>query len=755
MQRKTAVLAGAFVLITIRAAFAREVKPSQADFSLELIQVRKLAENAYFGDIIEYRRALLVTFRSATGHGGPDGRITILRSNDDGKTWDKVALLEMTNYDLRDPHFCILPDGRLMLNAGVGADKGKGRWKGIRRGSCVAFSENGFGWTKPREILDGRDEWLWRMTLHNDGYCYGVVKETGQGRYGNQPDKQYSKLLRTKNGLNFQVVADLLKGKVPNEGTIRFGPDQTAYIVHRLSDPRHGLFGISRPPYKRWSWTKTDCPIAGPNLILLPNGKWLAGGRVYQPQEHLQLGRVDVSSGGYLPILDMPTSGDCSYPGFLLYKDKLWVTYYSSHDGPASFYLAQLKIKPIHNTVKISNPINYDGRIYSRATLWPDRTIYLHNNKKSIDGGKTIVDCQPDDPDLNNILNLHRSFLNTHSHPRNRNRFLALDYALEDFNPPQKKKFALTYWHSDNVNKTPVKKGTAIFHIPTSNVKFDPNPDPIHKGYGLFCNRGIFEDDKGDLWACCFGNFEIDTIAPPQGADIGIKSRCFLVKSTDGGKNWHYVSTVAAPTENMKDNQEGFNESALAFLDDGRMLIVMRTGHWTDMVHSYSSDGGLTWTAPASLPGLTNGVCPDLIKLKDGRLALACGRNTGNDLNIAARNNELAISRDGTGRHWERIIVAPARAASTYPTGGAYPTIFEVEPNVIFYQADAQCWTISLPPRKEQASEIRIFEKPKATFVQHIGEAQTYGSDGLAGTTDGGKTAAISANAPVQTIAKE
>jgi hypothetical protein len=60
----------------------------------------------------------------------------------------------------------------------------------------------------------------------------------------------------------------------------------------------------------------------------------------------MQLGRIDVEGGIYYPLIDLPSGGDCSYPGFLIYKEKLWVVYYSSHDGGTNLYLAELLIQP-------------------------------------------------------------------------------------------------------------------------------------------------------------------------------------------------------------------------------------------------------------------------------------------------------------------------------------------------------------------------------------------------------------------------
>lgn len=352
--------------------------------------------------------------------------------------------------------------------------------------------------------------------------------------------------------------------------------------------------------------------------------------------------------------------------------------------APAAGETDRPGVNTTQGDVKVSDPIQYGGGPVSRATLAPDGTIYLDNNKKSLDGGKTVVDCGPTDPKVSDILNYHRSFLNTHKHSQNRKRFLAIDYPLHELEPPEPNKFAAKMWYSENAFESPVRVGEAIFHIPAGKVK-----RTMVGMDGLHVHRGIVELDDGSLLACCFGNFETDTIKPPPGADIGIQARCFLVKSVDGGKNWHYVSSIAVPNPRLVRTQEGYDESDLVVLDDGRYLVVMRTGHWTPLVVSYSADEGKTWSAPDQLPGLRNGVDPCVIKLRDGRLALAYGRDT-----VGGRTRELAISEDGKGESWEVIVVATAKG------GNAYPTIFEVEPNVIFYQSSSDCWRITLKPRK-------------------------------------------------------
>ena len=56
----------------------------------------------------------------------------------------------------------------------------------------------------------------------------------------------------------------------------------------------------------------------------------------------MQLGRLDPIRGAYDSLIDLPSGGDCSYPGFLLDGERLWVAYYSSHEGNTSLYLAEI-----------------------------------------------------------------------------------------------------------------------------------------------------------------------------------------------------------------------------------------------------------------------------------------------------------------------------------------------------------------------------------------------------------------------------
>ena len=52
---------------------------------------------------------------------------------------------------------------------------------------------------------------------------------------------------------------------------------------------------------------------------------------------------LDPEEGELTEILKLPSGGDCSYPGLVWHNNLLWVSYYSSHEGKTSIYLATVK----------------------------------------------------------------------------------------------------------------------------------------------------------------------------------------------------------------------------------------------------------------------------------------------------------------------------------------------------------------------------------------------------------------------------
>jgi hypothetical protein len=51
-----------------------------------------------------------------------------------------------------------------------------------------------------------------------------------------------------------------------------------------------------------------------------------------------------MSNETYEPVLTFPSGGDTSYAGLVWHDGLLWVSYYSSHEGKSSIYLARVRL---------------------------------------------------------------------------------------------------------------------------------------------------------------------------------------------------------------------------------------------------------------------------------------------------------------------------------------------------------------------------------------------------------------------------
>src|SRR5690606_36167460 len=99
------------------------------------------------------------------------------------------------------------------------------------------------------------------------------------------------------------------------------------------ADDGKAHLGISRPPYTDWDWKVTDRYVGGPAALFLPDGRLLGSGRLQKPGgPKTVLFNVDTESGNLSEWLTLPSGGDTRYPGLVWHEDKLWMSYYSSHE---------------------------------------------------------------------------------------------------------------------------------------------------------------------------------------------------------------------------------------------------------------------------------------------------------------------------------------------------------------------------------------------------------------------------------------
>ena len=370
------------------------------------------------------------------------------------------------------------------------------------------------------------------------------------------------------------------------------------------------------------------------------------------------------------------------------------------------------------------------GPRWIRSFQAPDGTIYLLGSMKSTDGGRSVVMCDKSDPELGNEVMVRSTPSDSFELPygfahiiSRRGLFLGFGFrvlpvdkggaaAVGGLVEPAEGRCVTEMWRSFDNLKTIEKGETSVFlpeagKILTTKWTPEDTAEKLAGWAGLFFWRGVVERSDGSLLMSMYGNFEQDRMRstdPRSRGEGTYKMRCFVVRSTDQGKTWRYVSTIAAPRAGVVDDTEGPNEPWIEQLDDGRILAVMRTGHYTPMIASWSEDGGETWTEAVDM-GLGPGVDACVLKLRDGRLAMAYGQLVQRSgpktedwrQEDQRRRCQLALNLDGTGESWVTTTVAdfePWGKAWTYRS--AYPTIFEVEPGVIVYQCDADLWRVEL-----------------------------------------------------------
>ncbi|MBN1347660.1 MAG: exo-alpha-sialidase [Phycisphaerae bacterium] len=297
----------------------------------EVVSICKIWDQAphnAFTDLIRFGDQWLCTFREASGHAGPQGKIRIIASKD-AKSWHSVALIAESGYDLRDPKLSLMPDGRLMLLMGATV------WehaKYLTRAPRVAFSTNATQWTPLRKVL-AEDHWLWRVTWHKGvGYCLSKLGE------GNNPRRGF--LYATTDGIDWRWITEFNLDGV-SETTLRFlDNDEMVALI------RPGYIGHSKPPYRDWKFHKMTQKIGGPNFIRLPNGRLWAAARLYGKDGRKATVLAEMTPDSYTPVLTLPSGGDNSYPGMVWCEAEnlLYMSYYSSHEGKASIYLAKIRL---------------------------------------------------------------------------------------------------------------------------------------------------------------------------------------------------------------------------------------------------------------------------------------------------------------------------------------------------------------------------------------------------------------------------
>ena len=179
---------------------------------------------------------------------------------------------------------------------------------------------------------------MWRAVWAPDGNGYSLCYAT--------KEPSFLRLYRSTDPTRWEMLADkiLLGHGDPNETGLIFRKDASSVCLVRVDGKtRTSMLGTSSPRYEKWEWKDLGVQIGGPALIELPDQRLVVGVRLAGP-DRTSLCWLDVAQARLEEFLKLPSAGDTGYPGLVLFDGKLWVSYYSSHEGKAKIYLAEVAI---------------------------------------------------------------------------------------------------------------------------------------------------------------------------------------------------------------------------------------------------------------------------------------------------------------------------------------------------------------------------------------------------------------------------
>lgn len=286
------------------------------------------AHNAFTG-LEYYAGKFVLAFREASTHLSLDGTLRVLTSTD-GVTWASASTISLGGADLRDPHLSTARNGLLRLNCMSRVDA-----SGVLQ-SRAYFSSDGITWSSPAAVSE-INYWLWSMTPGPDAdYSIGYSVNSSPR----------IKLYRSTDSTNFTSVNSgmQLSASSSSESSMLFRSSGQAVALLRRDDLTSG--GLSSSPYSAWTWSSlTTDLLGGPEIIETSDGRIIGGTRLtrFAAPAVVEMILVSPEQQFLARYLTLATSADSGYCGIVDRDGYFWVSYYSSHEGKASIYVAKVR----------------------------------------------------------------------------------------------------------------------------------------------------------------------------------------------------------------------------------------------------------------------------------------------------------------------------------------------------------------------------------------------------------------------------
>ena len=295
--------------------------------------VRDGMHNA-FTDLACWQGAYWVSYRKGTAHASIDGQACVSISVDRTR-FREAARLKVLG-DNRDPKLFPIDDKRMALIF----PSWLGGYAKRDLQSFIAFTEDGFNWSEPQPVL-ARQQWLWRIREHAGRY-YALIQNLAGGWDTGRPPHALD-LAVSDDFLTWKTLARIGGDLGLNESDIHWRPDGEAWVIARTvqeTETCASYFACAREPYTDWQVTPLQPMIHAPVMLQHKENLYVAGRRKATQENDTNfpflspqsLGIWRVTRGAVTPVMRIPATGDCSYPGLIEDPEgRVCLSYYSQH----------------------------------------------------------------------------------------------------------------------------------------------------------------------------------------------------------------------------------------------------------------------------------------------------------------------------------------------------------------------------------------------------------------------------------------
>jgi hypothetical protein len=337
-----------------RAAGAQSSHPALP--KVKVASVRRIFHNGEhnaFTDMVRYKGLYYLTCRSC-----PDGHMLHLTSSilvlvsSDGKAWRQVHRFQVAKRDVRDPHFLIFQDKLFVYTGTWYCGESSPEPRNINQHlGYAAWTADGRQWEGPQMLEGTYGHYIWRAAAFGDKAYLCGRRRREFAETGTREDSDAlteSALLESDDGMVWRT-AGLFQETYGDETAFCFESDGSILAVARRGGRRNAQLLKARPPYQQWTRTDLGRYIGGPLVTKWGSRNLVAGRKFTEAGPRTALSWL---AGDRLEeLLELPSDGDNSYPGFIeLSPTQGWLSYYSSHekddsgDPITAIYLAQLAI---------------------------------------------------------------------------------------------------------------------------------------------------------------------------------------------------------------------------------------------------------------------------------------------------------------------------------------------------------------------------------------------------------------------------